>query len=302
MSVQPIVQGRLGGRADFLKQVRAAMVEPGGYAVGKIGHSEKMWLYYPLILNRATAAPARVAFETAMGHYALRHAGLFPSDPDFLRRYAEFYGPTLQALDCVGLFRQHAEMQSEIVTAYQLTSLLVPYKDQEPDRSSPDDPSNCYLPGLRDRRLLLVSPFARLLQARANQETFEAVWRKTGKRWFEPARVEAIEFPYGFSPETQRRYGTSLHLLEDIQNRIAACDFDVALIGAGGLGVPLASFVKGLGKVGISLGGHIQVLFGVLGARWRHKADWNELYFNPAWIDMPVHYRPLPGESAEDYW
>lgn len=302
MSLHSLVPGRLGRRVDFLEQVRAAIVLGRGYAVGKIGHSEKTWLYYPLMLDREVAPAARVAFETAMGYHALRHSGLFPSDPAFLRRYAEFYGPTLQSLDCVGLFRQHAEMQAEILTAYRVTSLLVPYKDHEPDRSSPDDPNNCYLPALRDRKLLLVSPFARLLQARANEETFEAVWRKTGKRWFAPARVEAVEFPYGFSPDTQRRYGTVLSLLEEIQDRIAACDFDVALIGAGGLGIPLASFVKGLGKVGISLGGHIQVVFGVLGARWREKADWNERYFNPDWIDMPPQYRPLPGESAEDYW
>jgi hypothetical protein len=158
------------------------------------------------------------------------------------------------------------------------------------------------LPSFRGRKLLLVSPFARLLQERATGSTFEAVWTKTGKRWFEPASVEALEFPYGFAAETQLRYGTALELFDELTGEIDSRDFDVALIGAGGMGVGLASFVKSRGKIGISMGGHLQVLFGVLGARWRSKESWKRRYYNDAWIDMPEHYVPARSETIENYW
>ena len=55
----------------------------------------------------------------------------------------------------------------------------------------------------------MVCPFADLLGERATRETFEAVWAKTGKRWFEPASVSGIELPYGFEPATQERFATA---------------------------------------------------------------------------------------------
>jgi hypothetical protein len=77
------------------------------------------------------------------------------------------------------------------------------------------------------------------------------------------------------------------------------------LIAAGGLGIPLASQVKRMGRTAISLGGHLQVLFGVMGRRWRDRKNWNQNYFNDAWIPMPGHYRPVAAELLSDggaYW
>ena len=292
----------LAPRNEFLRGLREALVAKRGYAAGKIGHSEKMWLYYPHLLEGGFSPRARAAYEIALARHAALNSGLFPAETAFLLKWAREYGQALQTLDCVGLFRQHREMEAAIVSAYRLSATLVAFEDQEPDRSSPDNPANCYLPALRGRKLLLLSPFAELLSARANKETFEATWAKTGKKWFAPAVVHAIEFPYGFDLETREHYGTATALLRHIESKVAVCDFDVALIGAGALGIPLASFIRGLGKVGLSLGGHIQVLFGVLGERWRSQAEWQERYINDAWIDLPDRYRPKPGTSAENYW
>ena len=56
--------------------------------------------------------------------------------------------------------------------------------------------------------------------------------------------------------------------------------------------IPLAAAVKRLGRVAIDLGGHLQVLFGVLGKRWRASPAWMETYVNEQWMDMPARYRP----------
>ena len=78
----------------------------------------------------------------------------------------------------------------------------------------------------------------------------------------------------------------------------------MALIAAGGLGLPLAGFVKKLGRVGISLGGHLQVLFGVNGNRWRDRVSWQQRYFNEWWVDLPATYRPSAPVVTDDaaYW
>ena len=66
-------------------------------------------------------------------------------------------------------------------------------------------------------------------------------------------------------------------------------EFDVLIVGAGAYGLPLAAEAKRMGKVGIHIGGAIQILFGILGHRWEteHVEQFGPL-FNDHWV------RPFP--------
>jgi hypothetical protein len=242
------------------------------------------------------------AFEQTLYVKATRQSGVFPADAGFYRAFAALYAERLRQVDCIGFALEELRMTLEAARFHSLAADFIMYLDQEPDRSSPANEERCYLPHFEGKRVLLVCPYADFLRERATKETFEAVWAKTGKPWFEPAAVEALEFPYGFARETQARYGTCLDLLGEIEGRIDGLDYDVALIAAGGLGVPLATFVRSRGKVGISLGGALQVLFGVFGERWHSRESWQQRYFNDAWVNLPRRYHPVPGETDESYW
>lgn len=290
-------------RAEFVKDVRRAIETSAGFAAGKIGISEKRWTYYPLFLERERDARKIVAYEASLRVHGLKQSGIFPATPSFYLEFARAYVEDLRTLDYLGLFNDLPAVEAGIVHGYQLTNKLIHYRDQEPDRSFPDNPESCYLSAFAGKKILIVCPFARLLQQRATREIFESVWSNTGKQWFYPADVQAVEFPYGFVQETREQYATAFDLLEVIKAEIATREFDVALIGAAGLGIPIAAFIKRMGKVGLSLGGHLQVLFGVLGKRWKESEEWQSRYVNPAWIDMPSSYRPDLRESYEAaYW
>ena len=286
----------------FIADLGDALERGRGYAAGKLGHTERAFLDYPLALEREQDEVRVRALTLALGHRALRHGGVFPSERAFLAEFAHLYGEAVAGLDCLGVIPGLWRGDEPLVRSYGFDGRAVDYLDQEPDRSVPNDDGRCYLPLLRGRRVLLVSPFAELLRERATAATFEDVWRKTGKRWFEPAAVEAVELPYGFARETRDRYGTALDLLGEVGARVDAARFDVALVGAGTLGSILAAGIKRQGRVAISLGGHLQALFGVLGRRWRERPEWRRLYVNRAWIDMPDRYKPDPAETDEDYW
>ena len=287
----------------FAERVGRALDEGRGFAAGKLGNTERSLLQYPMVLERETDRMRIWAFERMLKAKVLLTAGLFPADSAFYRRFVARYAENVRALDSVGVDPRALRASLELLRYHDVEGEVVRWWDQEPDHSVPYDERRCWLPHLRGRRVLLASPFAQLLAERANRETFEAVWAATGAPWFEPARVEALEFPYGYSRRTWDDFPTALHLLDDIAARLDERDFDLAIIGAGGLGIPIASHVKSTGRVGISLGGHIQPLFGVGGERWRGFADWQEAgIFNHAWIDLPDEYRPEPSETIEDYW
>jgi hypothetical protein len=304
----PLVPAAPTGRAlvpreRFLAELRHACASRSGYAAGKLGVSERAWLQYPLVLTRERDATRRRAFELVLAYKSLPMSGIFPDRPAFYERWAAFYVEQVRSLDSIGVFEEAASETFELIESHGLDAgKAVHFKDHQPDRSSPSIEERCYLPAFRGLDLLLVCPFAEFLAERATRETFEAVWAKTGKRWFHPRSVQALEFPYGHSPATQARYPTALELLDDLKRQLATRSFDVALIAAGGCGIPLASFVKAQGRIGISLGGPLQPLFGVLGARWRSKESWRERYYNEAWVELPARYVPAANQSLENYW
>ena len=289
-------------RLEFLSDVHYAVENGLGYAAGKIGFSQQHWMYYPILLNRLPAQPELDAFHRELHFHGLNQTGIFPADPEFYLRFNEFYIKKLERLDCLGICFRPWEPQ--LFRHYRLPSKLIHYFEQEPDRSRPSNEGNCYLRFFRGKRLLLVCPFASLLKERFTRETFEGVWAKTGKKWFEPADVQAVEFPYGFSPSTHEKFVTAISLYDWICARMDEHDYDITLIAASGLGIPLAVHAKQRGKIAIELGGHLQVLCGVIGQRWRTQTEYGEHHFNDCWINMPERYKPKETNVCDSgaYW
>lgn len=282
-----------------------ALAAGRGFAAGKLGFSEQCLLGYAPLLERERDPRRIVAYEAALRFHCERQTGVFPTDADFLRRFAIAHAEHVRSLDVIGLFG--GPQESMLRAWHRLPGRGIPYRLTEPDSSTPDRPERCYLPLLAGKRLLIVAPFARLVAARCNAATFEAIWQKTGKRWFAPAGVAAVELPYGYVTETatHERFGDVLRLFEHVCAEVASHEFDVALIAAGALGIPVAAFAKGLGRIGLSLGGHLQVIFGIRGRRWHNDPFYRDQVMNEAWIDMPAEYRPHGAATLTDggaYW
>ena len=290
------------GRAAFVDAVTGAAAGGRPYAAGKIGHTEQALLQYPLVLEREPN-PRRIrAVEVAVVSRASRLGGVFPADREFVKRFAARLAADLGELDCVGVFDENLASELDLLRAHRYEGEVTGYLDQEPDRGVPADDRLCYLPAFRGRRVLIVCASAELLRDRANRETYEAVWSKIGKRWFEPASVEALPIPYSYDPDAPDLEGTSLDRLDRIEESLASIDFDVALIAAGSMGIPIAVAAKRLGRIGISLGGHLQIVVGVHGERWLAEPDWHRDYFNDAWIRMPAEYVPTAVSPEVNYW
>lgn len=292
-------------KSELIARLGFAIRHRQGFAIGKLGYSEQLLLRYLPLLEEHPGFIQRQSLESVLKWHCEHQFGVFPTDPVFLEKFASFYTLKVRDIDILGVFevaRERAMLQQS-----QLQAAIIPFKDTEPDRSVPDNPSACYLPLLARQKLVFISPFAHLLKKRATQEIFESVWAKTHKKWFHPAGIEALEIPYSYgnSVATHQQFGTSIQLYAHICERLDAVDYDVAFLGVGALGLPLAAHIKAQGKVAISLGGHLQVLFGIKGARWNESQEWKSQYFNEAWIDMPQEYHPKDTAALTDnsaYW
>jgi len=278
-------------RKEFIDDLKAALERNTPYAVGRLGISEKHWMHYPALLEEQPSSAKRKAFEMRLLYHGMSQVGIFPAQTRFYLRYNQFFVDKLRDMDWLGLVLEPV-LDPRVIHYYHLASKLIYHLDMIPDKSIPNNPDNCYVQYFAGKKILIVCPFGEFLKERATQETFEGVWSKTGKKWFYPSCVDALEFPYGFDIETHKMYSTAFDLFEHIRAEIATRDFDIALIAAAGLSVPIASVVKGMGKIAIDLGGELQFLFGVIGKRWRDEGRWVKGYFTDWWIDVPAKYRP----------
>ena len=283
--------------------MRQALRTSSGLAAGKIGLSEQAMLAFPFLLERSRSTRQSLALTLQTQRHCAASLGVFPSTPDAILEFSALHAEAVQSLDFLGLLK--GRLEADIIEFLDYRGSTLSLLDFEPDRSVPDNSSACYLPELRDQRVLIISSIAEFLCARANAKTFAATWAKTGKHWFEPAQVISLQFPYTYDIDVQRHFGTSRHLLDSILERIDPSRFDVALIAGASLGIPIAAAIKEMNRSAISLGGALQVLFGVKGKRWRENPEWVENYFTSAWIDVPAERRPnMPDDFCESgaYW
>ena len=84
---------------------------------------------------------------------------------------------------------------------------------------------------------------------------------------------------------------------------ISKIDFDVALLGCGSYGLPLANYIKNLGKSAVYIGGGLQLYFGIKGKRWENSQDITKFY-NDYWTRANTNETPNTSNMVEGgcYW
>ena len=77
-------------------------------------------------------------------------------------------------------------------------------------------------------------------------------------------------------------------------------DFDIALVSAGGFGMPLCNYIyTELNTSTIYVGGALQIFFGIIGARWLNNVHRNEYWVKTLTIDRPLNTMLCEGGC---YW
>lgn len=290
-------------KSDFIESLSLALTEGTGFAAAKLGISEAIYLSNSRISPQLENTEQKIAFDLVTKVHAGRQSGIFPATTEFIHSFAQFSLESLQYIDYLAV--SGVSFEQLLLCEQQSETRFVAIHDLEPDRSIPYQAINCWLPSLRGKPVLIISSIATLLVERAEQELFENVWRKPGIPWFGPLSFEALDFPQIYDQETQVLYPTLMDLLNTILDQIDSIEFDVALIAGASLGIPIAAHVKKTGRVAISLGGHLQVLFGVQGKRWLDNDQWQKSYVTAGWIPTPEWAKPTTTIGLADdgaYW
>ena len=220
-------------------------------------------------------------------------SGVFPSNLSTLIELYHLYEESCKSLDVAALlmnrredffFNQHCNHSVK----YIVLRGLEPYYSKEPWSSA-----------LKDKRVLVISPFSKSIQKQY------AVNRS--KIWSSPDLLPEFELTtftaVNSLANNTHGFDSWFDALSYMKDGISELDFDIAILGCGAYGFPLAAFIKQKGKQAIVLGGATQILFGIKGKRWDSHSIISHFY-NGSWV-RPMEEERIPGGFKVEggcYW
>ncbi|MGN0976286.1 MAG: hypothetical protein ACI4OL_09795 [Gemmiger sp.] len=252
----------------------------------------------PFLAGRCGATEMRTAAEYLRGGFTDRTrreirdlSGVFPTDDETLRRFCARYIACAQSADLLAVWDVGAER--EVIrgcrdTTFTRLRALEPYYHPQP-----------WSAALAGKRVLVVHPFKNtiLAQYRKREQLFPG--RDVLPAFAGLTVVQAVQGLAG----QETGYPDWFAALADMERRMDEADYEVAVIGAGAYGLPLAAHARDTGHAAIQMSGATQLLFGIKGKRWDTHPEISRLY-NDAWVRPGADEQPQNKEKVEggSYW
>ncbi len=215
---------------------------------------------------------------------AQNNAGVFPATDEGLDYFAQITLKACARIDVLGIWSNSLRLEETLFREQCPTATLIPLHAIDPyDQSEP------WSAVLKGKKVLVIHPFEESIQKQYLKRDLLFPGRDVLPD-FELKTVRAVQSAAGGTVE----FSCWADALEAMKTQVAATDFDIALIGAGAYGLPLAAHIKDLGKQAVHMGGMLQLLFGIKGARWDSRPEISELY-NEHWV------RPLSSETPQSF-
>jgi len=218
-------------------------------------------------------------------------SGFFPPSRAAIERFSTLMYEDMGQVDILGSWRP----EEYLLQRHLLKATRVPLTALEPYLSS-----HPWSETLEGRKVLVVHPFSRTIESQYNnhrEQLFEdsRVLPKFGHL----ATIQAVQTIAG----NKSRYTDWFEALESMKDAMDATSYDVAIIGCGAYGFPLAAHAKRRGKLAVHLGGATQILFGIKGKRWDANPQISRLY-NEWWVRPAPEERVVDADRVENacYW
>lgn len=229
-------------------------------------------------------------------------SGFFPPTEKELNKFCQLMLEDIKYIDILGSWINNESDIKELLP--NTKNVFLPY--MEPYWST-----NPWSRILKEKKILVIHPFKELIQEQYYNHHKQLFTNPNILPEFNLKTIKAVQTLGGSSSEKYKSWFDALYYMED---QISKEDFDITIIGCGAYGLPLAAFVKRMGKKAIYLGGATQLLFGIKGKRWEDPyygvTEWNLPYnyypqlFNQYWTKPKESDKPSNANQVEGacYW
>ena len=226
-------------------------------------------------------------------NYMQNNAGFFPPTEDMLSRFCEMMLEDAKEVDLLGSWIANEYYLARNLKQAQFIGLEIinPYWSKKP-----------WSRALKNKKVLVIHPFTQTIEKQYAKR--ELLFQHSDiLPAFELKTIKAVQSLGG-----NNQYANWFKALEWMEKEMDKMDYDICLIGCGAYGFPLAAHAKRQGKKAVHLGGSLQLLFGIRGARWENS-NYNATYnyaalMNDFWVNPSTDERPQNANSIEGgcYW
>lgn len=227
-----------------------------------------------------------------------RNAGVFPATDASLDAWCKEYSEALGELNglAAGWYKPLESVEAALLKFYASGSeFRCPLRSLEPYYVGRDLQWPRHLAG---KRVTVVSSFADSIQKQIQGENFPRIWTHECAGLLNPPGITWSFVRAGYAPALALGRGgwpagvsCWQEAVAHVVRQVKESDADVAIIGCGGLGVPIGAELKRMEISAIVLGGATQVLFGLKGTRWAThpviSGFWNEAWVWPSEAEKP---------------
>lgn len=234
-------------------------------------------------------------YEKEIKHVCF-YSGFFPEDIKLGEKFSELMVQTCERADYFSVWympyedyfvRKFTGPTSKIgyLTSFE------PWKAKKP-----------WTKALEGKKVLVIHPF---------DESIKAQYQKR-KSLFDNADIlpefelKTLKAVQTLADNSDSRFENWFEALNYMYNEAMKIDFDIAILGCGAYGMPLAGMLKNAGKKAIHLGGVTQILFGIKGKRWEEAAEYNYIkeLMNENWSYPMESEKPKSAQKIEGncYW
>lgn len=220
-------------------------------------------------------------------------AGFFPNTDEYMNQFASLYATSSSKADMLAVWGVKDERK--MVDCFCNNATLVNIMSLEPYFYAKP-----WSRALRNKRVLIIHPFIESIKCQLDNNRTSIFDNKNILPEFKEVHyIKAVQS----NGDTTTEYATWFDALETMKKQIDSIEFDVAIIGAGAYGLPLAIHCKELGKIAIQMAGATQILFGIRGKRWDEREKYVNL-FNSSWIRPANNEAPKGKDKIEGgtYW
>lgn len=220
--------------------------------------------------------------------YLMKLSGFFPQKESLLQDFVDLMLEDSKQLDILGIWN---ELEEYIPTIPQNT-VLCKIRDLEPWFYE-----NPWSESLEGKKVLIVHPFEQTIINQYNFHRKEIYKNEKILPQFELKTIKAVQT----IADEKSEFGNWFEALDSMKEKIDHTDFDIAIIGCGAYGFPLAAHIKRIGKQAIHMGGVTQLLFGIKGKRWEDWEHYTQLR-KEHWVY--ANEKPKGFNKVEDgcYW
>lgn len=186
-------------------------------------------------------------------HYLNIYSGVFPPTEETSINFSRRYLNDIPLIDILGSFQYYEKfmpLRKDVINLHLET--LYPFFVHDPWTSL-----------LKGKKILVIHPFEKTIQQQYQKRELLFDHPEVLPK-FELITLKAIQS----LADMDVPFNNWFEALQHMENQISKIEFDICLLGCGAYGLPLAAYIKRLGKHAIHLGGGLQLLFGIKGKRW----------------------------------